>query len=234
MHQLPLPQRPTWGGARRDAGPRPSPGRRRLSHHRRPAHDARCPAHITLRVRDDLPSLRLSSIFPVVRSAIAAGSTPTFRVVQFSVQRDHVHLLVEADASIGLARGMHGLTIRIARAVNRTLRRRGRVWGDRYHARLLRTPREVRHALVYVLQNFRKHGNVARGLDPCSSARWFTGWRTSTRPIAEPAPIVPAQTWLASVGWRRLGLLDVKEHPRPRRRAGSPATRAVRKRSTRT
>jgi len=79
-------------------------------------------------------------------------------------------LLVEADTPTGFERGVRGLAIRVAKAVNRVLARHGRVWGVRYHARLLRTPREVRNALVYVLNNFRKHFHAARGLDPCSSA----------------------------------------------------------------
>jgi hypothetical protein len=85
---------------------------------------------------------------------------------------------------------------------------------DRFHARELATPREVRHALVYVLQNFRKHARGARGFDPCSSAAWFSGWREPiVRPSGRP-PIVAARTWLACIGWRRHGLLGVQETPR--------------------
>jgi hypothetical protein len=108
------------------------------------------------------------------------------------------------------------LAIRVARAINRTVGRRGRVWGDRYHARPLSTPREVRNALIYVLNNFRKHVPGARGLDACSSARWFEGWRASVEGSSGPAPIAKARTWLARVGWRRHGLIDVQEVPRRR------------------
>jgi len=69
-------------------------------------------------------------------------------VLQFSVQRDHIHLLVEAPDGRALSRGLQGLAIRIAKGVNRILGRRGRVWADRFHARALRTPREVRNALI--------------------------------------------------------------------------------------
>jgi hypothetical protein len=146
---------------------------------------------------------------------LAAASTPSFRVLQFSVQADHLHLIVEADGPTGFERGVRGLAIRVAKAVNRALGRRGQVWGDRYHAHLLRTPREVRNALVYVLNNFRKHFRGARGLDPCSSARWFEGWRTGIGRVVEASPLPRARTWLARVGWRRRGLLDVDEGPRP-------------------
>jgi hypothetical protein len=99
--------------------------------------------------------------------------------------------------------------------VNRLLCRRGHVWSDRFHSRMLRTPREVRNALVYVLNNFRKHVRSARGFDPCSSARWFDGWR-GVRPMTTEKPMVAAaRTWLAHAGWRlRLPLIGLAESPR--------------------
>ena len=104
-----------------------------------------------------LPSLRSARVFSGLRGALAAASHSGFRVVHFSVQIDHVHLVVEADVPVRLSRGVQGLAIRCARAVNRCVGRRGAVWSDRFHARALATPREVRHGMVYVLLNYRKH-----------------------------------------------------------------------------
>jgi hypothetical protein len=116
--------------------------------------------------------------------------------------------------------------------VNRILGRRGRVFGDRYHARPLRTPREVRHAIVYVLQNWLKHTPGARGVDRCSSGWWFTGWRIppSAGPPnwndAEPAPVVLPRTWLGETGWRRMGLIRPSERPKSQAHSGAtPASR---------
>jgi hypothetical protein len=152
-------------------------------------------------------------VFVPLRVALAASSDTGFRVWQFSVQRDHVHPLVEADAPACFVRGVQGLMIRVARAVNRACGRRGRVWGDRYHARMLKTPRETRAALVYVLRNVAKHMPAVRGLDPCSSAAWFTGWRSPPEPAAGPAPVPSPRTWLARVGWLRHGRLGVDDSP---------------------
>ena len=95
------------------------------------------------------------------------------------------------------------------------------VWDERYHARSLRSPRELRNALVYVLMNFRKHGHAgSMRTDPCSSARWFDGWKrspVSTGPLAR-AVVAQAQSWLAKVGWRRLGAIDIDESPASARR----------------
>jgi len=130
-------------------------------------------------------------------------------------KRINLHLLIEADEPTAFERGVRGLMIRVAKALNRILGRRGRVWGDRYHARLLRTPREVRNALIYVLANWKKHEPGAHGFDPRSSAAWFDGWK-ATPPLAATRPVARARTWLASVGWRRRGLIDVDESPSSR------------------
>ncbi len=208
----------TWGGRRAGAGRRPAEGRRHVPHRRREPHDPRCPLHVTMRARPGLPSLRGNRVFAAVRGALRAGSRKPFRIIEFSVQADHVHLIVGADRNaLVLVRGLQGLAIRVAKAINRALGRVGRVWGDRYHARLLRRPREVRHALVYVLQNWRKHLKTVRGFDPCWSAAWFGGWRQSVALASVPSPVAMPHTWLVTVGWRRHGLIGCDEAPaRPR------------------
>jgi putative transposase len=185
-----------------------------VPHRAREAHKPAHPLHLTLRARAGLMSLRGEGVFGAVREAIRAGSSEVFRVLHFSVQSDHVHLIVEAEDD-ALGSGAAGLAIRLARAINRALGRRGAVWGDRYHVRALRTPRGVRHALIYVLMNFRKHRPWDDCvIDPCSSAGWFDGFREHTpRTPAHPPPVCPPRTWLAAVGWRRQGPIDVTERP---------------------
>jgi putative transposase len=172
---------------------------------------------LTLRARKDVRSLRSERAFPAVRDAVAQASRPEFRVLQFSVQDDHLHLIVEAEDEQTLSAGARGLSIRLARAINKACRRRGPVWGDRYHTRALKTPRETRQAMVYVLMNFKKHHpHDRRTLDPCSSARWFDGFRDLPPDLSGTSPTWKARTWLASRGWRRHGLIDTRESPRPR------------------
>jgi len=211
--QLELRQR-TWGGQREGAGRKPTAGRRTVPHTRRAPHDRRCPAHVTLRAGIGVPSLRDERLLSVLRATFRSASTARFRVVAFSIQADHLHLVAEADGPTLFTRGMQGLAIRVAKAVNRALGRRGSVWGDRYHARLLRTPREVRTAFVYVLNNFRKHVRASSGIDPYSSASWFDGWRNRATRSHEASPVAAPRTWLGHVGWRRGGLIDPDEFPR--------------------
>jgi REP element-mobilizing transposase RayT len=186
-----------------------------VSHAARPALAARHPVHVTMRLRAGLPSLRRKHAFVALWRAFRAGRERSgFRLVHFSVQTNHLHLIVEAQHKLALARGLQGLAVRMARGLNRTWRRRGSVFGDRYHARALRTPREVRHALVYVLANARKHGIRFSDLDPFASGRFFDGWRDRLGPWRLPEPVAAARTWLLGLGWRRHGLIGAAETPR--------------------
>jgi hypothetical protein len=185
--------------------------------------------HVTLRAA--FRPLRSQHVFPTVCLAIQGATERAperFRVVHFSVQWDHLHLIVEASDERALSAGVRSLAIRVARYVNQLVMRRGRFWADRWHGRALASPREVRTALVYVFGNFRKHSRhaLARGVDPYSSASHFDGWREfrsgrapplagGHSPAALGAKIVVGapKTWLGGVAWRRFGLLGIDEAP---------------------
>jgi hypothetical protein len=177
-------------------------------------------------VRPDVPSLRGGVFVQEFRRSLAeASERGDFRVAHYSLQGDHAHLIVEAHGKEALGRGMMSIGARLARAVNRVGRRSGPVLDGRYHHRSLRSPREVRRALAYVLLNARRHLAKRRGrsrfapahLDGASSARWFDGWRPE---VASRLPATKAgrdvarpRTWLLRVGWRRHGLVDPAEVP---------------------
>jgi REP element-mobilizing transposase RayT len=160
-----------------------------------------------------------------VRAAIRAGAERLgLRVVHYSIQSNHVHLLCEAKDAQALRRGIQGLSIRMARALNRAHARAGRVWADRYHARILRTPTEVRNAIAYVVGNWRHHGGERYpelSVDPHSSAPWFDGFREKLLPMPQAfvAPTAAPRTWLLRVGWRKRGLLSVADGPWQRARS---------------
>jgi len=162
------------------------------------------------------------------RSLAQASERGAFRVAHYSLQGDHAHLIVEAHGKEALANGMKSIAARLARAVNRVCQRSGPVLDGRYHSRLLRTPREVRRALAYVLLNARRHLLKSRRrasapgrilLDPASSARWFDGWRpaVASRSTESPAirEVARPRSWLLRVGWRRHGLVDPAEPRAP-------------------
>jgi REP element-mobilizing transposase RayT len=185
---------------------------------------ARYPVHATWRLVSGVASLRRDFLARIARGAIRQSQSETFRVVEFSVQTNHLHLLVEANGAAALADGMQTLGVRLALRLNRKLGRRGKLFATRYHARVLRTPRDVRKVVRYVLLDARHHARRAlarRWIDPYSSAPWFTGWArpldTSTRPVRdlvrEPRPTAAARTWLLATGWRRHGPLAFDDAP---------------------
>ena len=205
----------SWGGARRGAGRKRAGPRARVPHGARPRHCARHPIHLTVRLREGLPSLRRKESRDAVAQAFAhARERFGFRMTQFSLQSNHLHLLAEADDRESISRGMQGLLVRIARALNALWKRSGSVFADRFHARALRTPREVRAALVYVLHNARRHGVRMTDVDPFSSGPWFDGWRSSSaRVLVLPPILARARTWLLREGWLRHGRVGVHEYP---------------------
>ena len=158
------------GGARPGAGRKPKGDRPEVPHARRPALASRFPVHVTVKVCAGLPSLRRRAEQIALRAVFrAAADRFGFRLVHYSVQTNHLHLIAEAGERTALTRGMKGLLVRAARALNRLWRRRGPLVRERFHEHVLRTPREVRNALAYVLGNARRHGIAVAGIDPCSS-----------------------------------------------------------------
>jgi hypothetical protein len=144
---------------------------------------------------------------------VAGKEKAGFRLVHFTVQGNHLHLICEAKDRERLARGLQGLAIRVAKRLNAKLGRRGKLFAQRYHARILRTPTEVRNALVYVLNNARRHDpSVAWDwVDPLSSAGFFDGWRIPHHDVAARDGPAPANTWLLTTGWRFRGLIAFDE-----------------------
>jgi REP element-mobilizing transposase RayT len=221
-----LPFRHQHGGRRAGAGRKPT-GTAGVSHDERTALASRFPVHVTVKLQRGLPRLRRRGEYAVLRAAFRAGCSGvagrgTFRLCHYAVLDDHLHLLVEAQDRTALSRGLQGLLVRIARALNKLWARRGKVFADRYHDRILKTPRETRNAIRYVLGNARKHAAEGRDvafpqtIDTFTSAPWFDGFRETITVRGLEAivrPVTDARTWMLTIGWRRHGLLSVHELP---------------------
>jgi REP element-mobilizing transposase RayT len=229
------------GGRRKNAGRKPvhllpsgKPLHRRVR--KRPPVSSRTPVHVVLRVSEAVGRLRRRRAYHAIRLAIlAAAVLGLIRVVHVSIQRNHIHLLVEAASEQALARGMQGLQISAARRLNAAVTierqlaapRRGQVFVTRYHAEIIRTPRQARCALAYVLNNWRHHREDLAGaaqrrakVDPYSSGIAFDGWLGITSPFTVPAdyqplPVEAASSWLLNTGWRKHGAIGLREVPGP-------------------
>jgi REP element-mobilizing transposase RayT len=223
--QMGLAARGQRGGWRPGAGRKRIPAHKRktVAHRRRPSVSPKTPLHVTLRLIEGFPGLRRPKALRWIRRCLQLAHKSGFAVVQFSIQGNHLHLIIEANDRGALSRGMQGLKIRLAKRLNQLFGgRRGAVFPERYHAQPLRSPRQVRSALLYVLNNRRRHlASSGKGLrrdyvDPYSSAAHFAGWKgatwTSQRLAGESVTAEP-RSWLLRVGWRRQGPLDPNEIP---------------------
>jgi REP element-mobilizing transposase RayT len=217
------------GGKRRGAGRKPKNAEPGMPHRQRARKKRGQPLLITVRLVEGLPSLRRGGALKLVLAELSASSDRHgMRIIHYSIQRNHLHLLVEADDRECVARGMNALLSPLARGLNKLWGRRGKVFPDRYHDEVISTPTQTRNALRYVLQNGKKHGLVPRSsIDLCSSAPVFDGWKD--RPSIASIPATPvmatvarAATWLLATGWRRYGLLDIHELPQQRKHDGRP------------
>jgi REP element-mobilizing transposase RayT len=227
------------GGARRGAG-RPAQGKRAGSpHKRRPYLHARYPVHVVLRAVRAVGNLRRRCVYRAIREAtLTTALREDFRIVHLSIQRTHVHLLVEANDKAALAAGMQGFQISAAKHLNAAIskgrpgpRRRGSVFPDRYHAEIITSPTQARHALSYVLGNWRKHGEDRKEpmstwkVDWFSSAVMFPGWAEyGDEPFLwrgpdtyDPLVVYRPRTWLLREGWRKAGPISCRAVPSAKR-----------------
>jgi len=224
----------THGGKRRGAGRKPKDQRARMRHEVRPEHKARYPLHVTIRVVGNIEGLRRRDIYFAVREAtIVTAKREDFRIVRMSVQRTHMHLIVEADSKQALSKGVQGFSISAARQINKAIsargggRRTGKVIADRFHARPLTTPRAVRNAIAYCLSNWRHHGEDRAPfaqtwkVDPFSSGATFTGWKELEHaavlwplpPTYHPLIVFRPRTWLLRSWDQFCPLISVREVP---------------------
>jgi REP element-mobilizing transposase RayT len=212
----------TWGGKRKKAGRKRKAPRKQVPHRARSSLASRFPVHVTVRVTRRVRKLRGFRMASALRKVFARScAREGFRICQFSVQGNHVHMICEAIDQQALGTGMRAFNARLAQAVNAAMRSRGQVVAERSHQEILKTPQQVRNALCYVLQNARRHGVAPSGwlggIDPYSSGRYFDGW-SEVPDLPEPGPDEPAvvadaHTWLLTTGWRRRGLIGVHEVP---------------------
>ena len=218
------------GGQKRRGAGRPKSGYFASERHeRRPRISGREPVLITARVSRETQNLRRMSVYKAMRRALnTVFAREGFRVVHVSIQRTHMHFIVEAKNQEALSRGMQGLLISAAKRINACQRDHGTVFPDRYHERVISSPKQCRNAIAYVLNNFRRHGDD-RGktwlVDPFSSAVNFGGWRElegSNQLFTPPdwyerLPTSTPETWLLKIGWMKHPLIGIREVPGPQR-----------------
>lgn len=202
-----------------------------VPHKPRDAHDRHHPVHVSMRRVERAPSFRSERIFRTILGQLARLKRRGVRVVHYSVQHDHLHLIVEGESRLDISSQMRKLFSSIALAVNDVAKRRGSLFRDRHHRVELDNPTKTRNALVYVVFNDRKHhaqngGAISddffRDFDDRSSVAWLGPEAWDERAGPSPAwvarirardgdvdghgPALSApRTWFAQAGWRIRG-----------------------------
>jgi REP element-mobilizing transposase RayT len=220
-------QRSHRGGRRPGAGRPRKPHQPDAPHRKRPSLSPLHPVHVVLRTTALTPRLRCGAVYRALRRVLARylGRTD-FRVIHISIQRNHLHLLVEATDRRALTRGMQSFAINAARAIQRGA---GKVFAYRYHATQIKTARQARNTLAYVLNNWRRHREDARThakLDPYASGIAFDGWSQRQRFHVPNSytrlPVSPPRTQLLVFDWQQFGRIDLYEQPGATRSTGVP------------
>jgi len=223
------------GGKRRGAGRHPKGQRAGAPHKARPVLHARYPVHVVLRVVAAVGNLRRRCVYQAIRQAtLTTARREDFRIIHLSIQRTHVHLIIEANDRRALSSAMQGFQISAAKHLNAAIskgktgpRRRGTVFPDRYHAEIITSPRQARHTLAYVMNNFRKHHEDRAApvstwkLDWYSSAISFPGWSEygdeaflwRGPSTYDPLIVYQPRTWLLREAWKKVGSISCYEVP---------------------
>jgi REP-associated tyrosine transposase len=216
--QLGLSARGSWGGYRAGSGRKRIPRDKRgyVPHIPRPKVTKSTPVHVTLRCVDQLPSLRRKTHQRLIERVFARENRKGFRLIHFSIQTNHLHLIAEGDDTLALSRGIQRVASLVARRLNRRFKRKGRFFRERFDGKVIKSPKQMRNALKYVLLNHHKHRlesahELVDGFDPFSSSRFFDGWKRpapACRPPSRDGPVVAPRAWLLTTGWRRYGKLE--------------------------
>jgi putative transposase len=171
-----------------------------VPHLKRAPFPSRHPVHVTLRVQPGVGYLRAGRRAKTLQASFhAARERFGMRIAHYSIQGNHLHLIVESEGAPSLSRAMQGLCIRLAKRLNALATRKGAVFADRYHAQVLSSRRQVANAVRYVLRNYRHHAREwlpSGWRDPLSSAAFVAVTPPDDAPVAAP------RTWLLRIGWK--------------------------------
>lgn len=87
------------------------------------------------------------------------------KIIHYTLEYNHIHLLVEAASNRVLHSGMQAFGISLAKGINRFKRLKGTVYKHRYHYRQISSPRDLKNVLHYIFHNGIKHKRTRFALD---------------------------------------------------------------------
>jgi hypothetical protein len=215
LKQLEMKGLKGWGGKRKGAGRKNQTGT--INHLKRERVNSKTPIHVTMKLRHGLPDIQCPEMHEKFKAGALKAKALGLRVVHYTVEWDHIHMLLECSNNKALSQGMKSLGASFGRAIRKFAGGKGRVFKERFHMRVLKTPTEVRNAMAYVLTNTSKHHKMAPGPTPYSSGMYFSEWKKLLGrragpnlrefvPLTSKLPefLCEPKSWLAREGWRKV------------------------------
>lgn len=142
---------------------------RAIRHTERPKFKNARSLHLTIKVRENKADIKSIKLLKALHHAIKRARLMKLKIIHYTLEYNHVHLLVEADTHHALHRGMQAFGISFSKAINKTKRLKGTVYKHRYHFRQICSSRELKNVLHYIFHNGIKHGRTSSLIDPFNS-----------------------------------------------------------------
>jgi putative transposase len=208
MKQLEFEKVKGWGGRRKNAGRKNRTST--VNHMKRKKVEAKYPIHITIKLKKGVASLRGPRMVAAFKSSLRKAKKRGLKVIHYALESNHAHLFAESEDNRTLRSGMASFGSSFGKSVRRLAGGKGSVFNGRYHLQVLKSPRQTKNAMAYVLLNHSKHQGAKPYVDEKSSAVLFGDWRAllGDRYRIDESPPRPqylsdAESWLGRVGWRR-------------------------------
>lgn len=126
--------------------------------------------HLTIKIERLKAGLRNKDVLKQLHDSIKKARKIGLRVIHYTLEFDHVHLLVEVDSNQQLAKGMQSFGISFSKGINKIKAQVGKVFKTRYHFRKLKSPNEIKNVIFYILGNSLKHKKDFSILSPYNTA----------------------------------------------------------------
>lgn len=148
---------------------RPAKNDAGIRHTKRPDLTRPSSLHLTVKIEKSKANLKNKNVLAILKKAIFNARRQGLKVIHYSLEYDHIHLIIEADNNRTLGKGMQAFGVTLAKAINRMRKVKGQVYKHRYHFRQITSSRQLKNVMTYIFNNGVKHKTSATALSPFNS-----------------------------------------------------------------
>ncbi|MGZ3789032.1 MAG: transposase [Bacteriovorax sp.] len=142
-----------------------------IRHSSRPFLKKPSSLHLTVKIKKNRADMKNKSVLGLLKRAIKNARRQGLKVIHYSLEYDHVHLLIEADNNYILGKGMQAFGVTLSKAINRMRKLKGGVYKHRYHFRHISSARELKNVMNYIFTNGLKHKTAKNIMNPFNSMK---------------------------------------------------------------